>query len=258
MKKIKFSCLVIIGVALMLTCGCKKSADDNNTDDPPVQQPTPTASVGINFNPTITYGTVIDTDNNIYKTITIACKGTTGTTTWMAENLRATHYRNGNPITNVTDSTAWSYLATGAYCDYLNTPSVSNTYGRLYNWYAVNTGNLAPKGWHVATDSNWLALFAFLGGETIAGAKLEETDTAHWLAPNTQATNEIGFTALPSGGRYALNGSFNQLGTNCFFWSSTAADATRAWYYYIDANNSQIVRWNYEMRTGCSVRCVKD
>jgi hypothetical protein len=103
--------------------------------------------VVIIFNPNLTYGSLIDIDGNEYKTISI------GTQTWMAENLKTTKYRNGDPIPNVTDDTEWGKLSTGAYCDYDNIPDNSAIYGKLYNWYAVDDSrNIAPTGWHVPTD----------------------------------------------------------------------------------------------------------
>ncbi len=107
-------------------------------------------------NPDITEGTIKDIENNTYKTVTI------GTQTWMAENLKVTKYNDGASIPNVTDATAWSELTTGALCDYDNTPSNSETYGKLYNWYAVNTGKLCPTGWHVPSRSEWTTLENYL------------------------------------------------------------------------------------------------
>src|SRR5574344_1985932 len=104
----------------------------------------------------ITYGSITDIDGNTYKTVTI------GTQTWMAENLKVTKYNDGIAIPNVTDATAWSELTTGALCDYDNTPSNSETYGKLYNWYAVNTGKLCPTGWHVPSDAEWTILENYL------------------------------------------------------------------------------------------------
>ena len=95
-------------------------------------------------------------------------------------------------------------LRTGAYCNYNNTSNTNAivTFGRLYNWMAVNTGKLAPKGWHVPTNEEWTILSNYLGGDDVAGGKLKETDTTHWNKPNVGATNETGFTALPNGVRY--------------------------------------------------------
>ena len=116
-------------------------------------------------------------------------------------NLKTTKYNDGTSIPNVTNDTSWSNLTTGAYCWYNNDVSYKNPYGALYNWYAVNTGKLAPKGWHVPSDAEWTTLITYLGGESIAGGKLKEAGTTHWLSPNTEATNSTGFSALPGGRR---------------------------------------------------------
>lgn len=195
---------------------------------------------------------VTDYDGNIYQTVTI------GTQVWMAENLKTTHYRNGTAIPNVTDSTAWSNLTTGAYCDFDNILSNSTTYGRLYNWYAVsNTNNIAPAGWHVASDSDWTTLTTYLGGQSVAGGKLKEAGFAHWLIPNTGATNETDFTALPGGYR-TIAGNFNAMGGSANWWSSTEYDATNAWYRYLFFAGADVGRSEDSKRYGISVRCVKD
>ena len=124
--------------------------------------------------------TVTDIDGNVYQTVTI------GTQEWMAENLKVTHYRNGDPIQLVTDDSSWSNLSTGAYCDYDNDGDNVAVYGRLYNWFAVNDSRaIAPAGWHVATAADWQTLIDILGGDAVAGGKMKEAGTAHWLAPNT-------------------------------------------------------------------------
>jgi uncharacterized protein (TIGR02145 family) len=138
--------------------------------------------------------TVKDFEGNVYKTITI------GTQTWMADNLRTTKYRNGDAIPEVTDSSAWINLITGAYCNYNNTRNNDTivSYGRFYNLYAVTDNrNICPTGWHVSTDAEWTTLTDYLGGASVAGDKLKEKGTTHWESPNAGATNEIGFTALP-------------------------------------------------------------
>ena len=197
----------------------------------------------------ITYGSITDIDGNTYKTVTIS------TQTWMAENLKVTKYNDGIAIPNVTDNTAWSELTTGALCDYDNTPSNSKTYGKLYNWHAVNTGKLCPTGWHVPSDAEWTKLTDYLGEN--AGGKLKETGTTHWNSPNTSATNETGFTALPGGYRNFL-GSFYYVGYYGYWWSATETNAYDAWYRYMDYSNSGVDRGtNYE-EMGFSVRCVRN
>ncbi|TFH65295.1 MAG: hypothetical protein E4G91_03005 [Candidatus Zixiibacteriota bacterium] len=196
--------------------------------------------------------TVTDIDGNAYQTVTI------GTRVWMAENLRVTHYRNGEAIPNVTDSPSWAGLTTGAYCEYNNDVSNVATYGRLYNWYAVgDSRNIAPTGWHVASDAEWQTLVDYLGGNAVAGWKMKETGTAHWLPPNS-GTNECGFTALPGGYRGSNNAVFGDLGNYACFWTSTAISSSYAWYRSISYNYPEISHYDSRKFYGFSVRCVKD
>jgi len=197
--------------------------------------------------------TVVDVDGNTYNTVTI------GTQCWMRENLKVTHYRNGDPIPNVTDGTAWSNLTTGAYCNYDNDANNSTTYGRLYNWYAVgDIRNIAPTGWHVATDAEWTTLTTYLGGEEVAGGKLKEAGYMHWYSPNTGATNETGFTALPGGDR-EFGGAFGDIGYDGAWWSSTENYTPFfAWYRIVGSIFSNVYRACYYQEGGISVRCVRD
>ena len=199
-----------------------------------------------------TTGTVTDYDGNVYKTVKI------GDQWWMAENLKVTHYRKGEVIPNVTDNTAWSNLTTGAYCEYDNNSENVETYGRLYNWYAVSDSrNIAPEGWHVPTDAEWSTLVTYLGGASVAGGKLKETGTTHWNSPNVGATNESGFAALPGGSR-SNNGYFNLLGYYAYFWSSTESGSNCAWsrtLYYVIAS---VYRYDDGKQYGFSVRLVRD
>ena len=209
----------------------------------------PSSSKTINFN----FIPCTDGDYNIYTVVVI------GAQTWMAENLKTTKYNDGTLIPNVTDNTTWSGLNTEAYCDYLNTPTYSSTYGRLYNWYTVastNPKNACPTGWHAASDADWTTLTTYLGGEGAAGGKLKETGTTHWTSPNTGATNETGFAALPAGYRDA-GGTFGLLGSYGFWWSSNQ-NASYAWYRYMYYNSSSISSGDNDKRAGFSVRCVKD
>jgi len=147
----------------------------------------------------------------------------------MVENLKVTRYRNGEPIPNITDNKAWTKLKKGAICDYDNKPSNSEMYGKLYNWYAMNDSRkIAPAGWHVPTDAEWTILTDYLGGEKVASAKLKATGTTHWTNPNTDATNESGFSALPGGYRN-YSGTFNGVGYYGYWWSSTEDGSYGAW-----------------------------
>ncbi len=198
-------------------------------------------------------GTVSDIDGNIYITTKI------GNQWWMAENLKVTHYQNGDAIPHVTDNATWAGLITGAYCNYNNDSTNVATYGSLYNWYAVaDSLNLAPAGWHVSTDAEWQILVDYLGGSLVAGGKLKESGTIHWNGPNTGATNESGFSALPGGYRSSYDGTFFDVGYYAFFWSSTEGSSSYAWSRYLSYDYSGIYRSNYYKQDGFSVRCVRD
>ena len=197
--------------------------------------------------------TVTDIDGNVYRTVKI------GTQVWMAENLKTTKYRNGDPIANVTNGASWKALTTGAYCWYNNDAANKVTYGGLYNWFAVaDSRKIAPTGWHVPTDAEWTVLTDFLGGLKVAGGKLKENGTSHWRTPNTGATNSCGFTALPGGYRYNGDGSFSHVGDIGYWWSSTAYGASDAWGRYLGDYNAYAYRNYNNKQGGFSVRCVRD
>jgi uncharacterized protein (TIGR02145 family) len=196
-------------------------------------------------------GTVTDIEGNMYKTVTI------GTQNWMAENLKTTKYKDGTAIPNVTDNTAWKNLIAPAYCWYNNDILNKTPYGALYNWYTVNTGKLCPSGWHVPTDEEWTVLSTYLGGLSIAGGKLKETGTGHWLNPNTGATNETGFTALPGGYRDSDNSLFVEIKTTCI-WLSLSEYQNGALLRRLDYNLNNVGRGDGSKKNGCSVRCIKD
>ncbi|HOX84790.1 MAG TPA: fibrobacter succinogenes major paralogous domain-containing protein [bacterium] len=204
-----------------------------------------------------------DIDGNRYRTVKI------GEQWWMAENLKVTHYRNGEAIANITENDAWGNPETGAYCSYDNNDGNVPTYGRLYNWYAVNDlRGLAPEGWHVPSDEEWKQLEMYLGMSqseaddigwrgTNEGGKLKETTTTHWQNPNTGATNESGFSALPGGCRNDV-GVFHNIGKYTLYWSSLESHANRAWHRDLGFSRSEVVRFYDHKLYGFSVRCVKD
>ncbi len=193
-----------------------------------------------------------DPDGNVYTSVVI------GTQTWMLENLRTTHLKNGSEIPLITSNTAWSNLNSSGFCWYNNDESANkNTYGALYNWFAVNTGNLCPSGWHVPTIDDWDILATYLGGENSAGGKLKESGTTHWLDPNLGATNESGFTALP-GGQRDNQGTFSMIGIVGFWWTDTPAYSDRAYSRELDNDYSYFFSFNDIKKFGFSVRCLKD
>ena len=183
---------------------------------------------------------------------------TIGTQIWASENLSVTNYRNGDPIPKCTDLNEWWNLTTGAYCDYNNDAAQSATYGRLYNWYAVNDSRgLAPAGWHVPSDAEIDLLRNYLGGDYKAGGKLKETGVKHWTTPNNGATNDYGFTALPGGYRGAW-GSYKYMGSYCYFWTATSRNQSAAWCDFLLGSNSNMMDEGGDKTYGMSVRLIKD
>lgn len=228
---LKCSALIVLIQSIFLFSSCKK-------DEPA---------------PPIT--TVTDVDGNTYNTVTI------GTQVWMKENLKTTKYNNGDLIGTTTPDTLnlngestpkfqWAYEAN---------ENNAITYGRLYTWYAVtDSRNVCPTGWHIPSDAEWTVLTTFLGGEAAAGGKLKEDGTAHWLTPNTGATNETGFKAVPSGSRSGF-GIFEGLGVQALFWSSTEKNPGWAIDRGIGTTSSEITGlFPSNKYDGLAVRCLKD
>ena len=178
---------------------------------------------------------------------------------WMSKNLDVSIYRNGDPIPRVDNSTTWAGLTTGAYCYYNNdSATYAAVYGKLYNWYAVNDPRgLVPVGWHVPTDAEWTTLETCLGGSSVAGGAMKETGTAHWVSPNTGATNSSGFLGLPGGWR-GSNGTFYEIGRNGYWWSSTEYDTMYAKVVNLFYNGSSFGMVVFTKGYGFSVRCLRD
>ncbi|OIP50034.1 MAG: hypothetical protein AUK31_05255 [Fibrobacteres bacterium CG2_30_45_31] len=220
--------------------------------------------------PPITYGSVTDIESNIYKTIAL------GSQTWMAENLKVTKYNDGTTIPNETSETAWIALTTGASCAYNNTTNIDTikTNGRLYNWFAVNTGKLCPTGWNVPNDTEWTALQTYLiaGGYNFDGTTTDDkiaksmASTSGWntssqngsIGHNPSLNNRSGYSSVPSGKRDD-NGSFVNIGSYGYWWSSTETAAGiigNYWSLFFDSKSLS----NFGTRefSGFSVRCIKD
>jgi uncharacterized protein (TIGR02145 family) len=195
--------------------------------------------------------TVTDIDGNVYQAVAI------GSQVWMAENLRTTRYDDGSPIPLVTDNAEWSGYYTRGYCWYNNDQiAFGNTYGALYKWASIES-NPCPYGWHVPSDDEWTTLTNYMGGQGEAGGKLKETGTTHWNSPNTGASNESGFTALP-GGLRLRNGEFFNVRSEGIWWSSTEYTFEQAWIRSISNSSGYLDRYPTFKNDGYSVRCVKD
>jgi len=186
--------------------------------------------------PTFTY------QGQVYNTVLV------GSQCWMKENL---NYATGN---------SWCYD---------NDPSNCDTYGRLYDWSTIMNGEftsneipsgvqgICPIGWHVPSDAEWDILINYLGGSTVAGGKMKEAEYAHWYSPNTDATNESGFTALPGGIRSSSSG-FTNLGEISWFWSCTNYSFYYGWSRVLDNNSSNVIRFGSGKDYGYSIRCIRD
>lgn len=205
--------------------------------------------------------TVTDYDGNVYHTVQI------GTQIWMVENLKTTHYRNGDGIATMGDMEEWSLYKQGAYCDYNNEKSYVNPYGHLYNYFAIeDSRGLCPEGWHVPTREEYHTLIEYLGGRYEAPNKLKEAGSEHWsstlLTTENEGTNESGFTALP-GGVLTASGQYSSLGYMAYFWTSEGytSDMSGNPYGYaqvMSLSNSVFEYNNYHAYMGMSIRCIKD
>jgi uncharacterized protein (TIGR02145 family) len=204
----------------------------------------------------VTDGIIIDIDGNSYNTIII------GKQTWMKENLKTTRYSNGDNIPYVTSRLEWFYLTSPGYCWYDDNINNKYAYGALYNWFTLNAGsngnrNVCPTGWHVPSDVEWSYLISYLGGEGNAVGKLKEAGNTHWQEPNSGATDESSFTALPAGGR-DYDGIYYDLGTYGYWWSSTEFVSGGAWCRFAGYDGSGGFRYGRYEQDGFSVRCIKN
>jgi uncharacterized protein (TIGR02145 family) len=187
---------------------------------------------------------------------------------WLTENLRTTIYANGDPIPNVTSPTQWDSLTTGAWAHYNNNTQFETPYGKLYNWYTVaDSRNICPTGWHVpsytemSTFTNYLDPNSNAGTNvSTAGGKMKSTGTQNWTSPNTDATNESGFSGLPGGYINPSGTSASMFGYGNY-WTSTEESvfpSLEAWSCRLNYNSDNVNGGNALKGFGLSVRCVKD
>lgn len=236
-KRIKIFSLFIL-IAITISC-----AEDSVTKK---------AAVNLLDSIKHTANTVVDIDGNIYRTVKI------GEQIWMQENLKVTHFRNGDSIPNIKNDSLWGSASTGAFCDYNNDTSISTDYGRLYNWYAVSdTRNICPTGWHVATRAEWDELIMTLGGTNNAGDILKK-NRKNSVVPDSM------FLALYGGGR-SYDGTFYNFNFSAYFWNSDTSSAAGCSFddgcaneCTINADGSYVIESATAKKRGMSVRCVKD
>jgi len=197
------------------------------------------------------FGTVTDIDGNVYLTVLI------GDQWWTAENLKTTRFADGSVIPNVSGNAAWNQLSTPAWCNYNNSLANDLVYGKLYNWFTVSDPrNVCPSGWHAPTDAEWTILTDFLGGTSVAGGKMK--NTTGWPSPNTGATNESNFSGLPGGIRGNYNGTFTNVGSYGYWWSSTEYTIYNARNRSLNYGNGYVYSLNNNKEDGRSVRCLRD
>lgn len=247
-------------VGLVVSCGTNKHVVwDFCTDNPNVS--------GSNYKIRVIaseVGTMTGNDGRVYQTVKI------GNQWWMAENLKETMFRGGSVIPNVIDNATWSGLSTGARCAYNNNETTAETYGYLYNWYALigtDDDEIAPTGWHVPTDSEWKQLEMHLGmtpGQADAnswrgtdeGGKMKVEGTTHWISPNYGATNESGLSVLPGGIRSDV-GHF-EMGASGYYWTCSGYSSSHAYARLLRYDYQKVDRSWRNKRRGLSVRLVKD
>lgn len=210
---------------------------------------------------------ITDVDGNIYTEVKI------GNQVWMVENLKTTRYNNGDSIPQIADAVEWADLSTPGYCWYYNDTTYKEPYGALYNWYAVNTGELAPEGWHVPSDPEWdtlqnyLIVNEFNYDRTTSGNKIAKSMAAinEWpsstgegaIGNDPSKNNRSGFSAFPGGCRH-FDGIFDDIQYRAQWWSSSDNGLEYAWKRYIDFFNVNLQRDNVPTRDGLSIRCIKD
>ena len=198
--------------------------------------------------------TVTDIDGNLYHTVTI------GSQVWMVEDLKTTRYLNGDPIGTTSPATLNILALTSPKYQWpYNGDAANVTYwSRLYTWYAAtDSRGICPAGYHVPTDADWTTLTTYLGGESVAGAKMKYTGTSYWLSPNTGATNSSGFSGVADGSR-DWDGTFTGLEYVGNWWSSTEYSSSDGYYRVLYDLQIYITRTSYSKAAGMAIRCVRD
>ena len=230
--------LLLIPLVLFISC-------EDKDDDP-----LPLDCTGVEGGNSIS-----DIDGNCYETVRI------GQQLWMAENLKVTHYNNGDATSTGYSNSEWADLdetETGAYAAYNDNESNADIYGYLYNWYVVeDVRGICPEGWHVPTDEEYTLLTDYLDGTSVAGGKMKEAGIEHWNSPNEGATNESGFTGLPGGCRYS-DGRYTNINNIGYFWSSTESSDNNARYRGLLYNLPFVLKDGINNGYGLSIRCLKD
>jgi uncharacterized protein (TIGR02145 family) len=219
--------------------------------------------VGFPFTQTTSH--IIDSrDGKFYKTVVI------GSQTWLAENLNADKFRNGDPILEAKTDEEWEKAGREerpAWCYYKNAEKNGLNYGKLYNWYAViDPRGLAPEGWHIPTKDEWVEMTVYIGNQLSFGDFRDQSKPLYagkdmkslkgWKQ-NGNGTNKSLFCGLP-GGLRVQTAEFDGLGSVGCWWTSTDAKNSKAFDYYLSCSDEYIVGFSCFKQGGISVRCIKD
>jgi uncharacterized protein (TIGR02145 family) len=240
-RSLNYTFLFVV-VLFLMSVSCTETDDQTNDD--------------------IKENTVIDIDGNIYHVDTI------GDQIWMRENLKTTRFRDGSPIPKVLQNNDWAALESAAYCNCNNDQSLVSKYGRLYNWYAVNDiRNIAPEGWHVATDEDWIILEKYVSGfygvgDSVAkplAAKTDwnESDSLSAVGNDLTKNNISGFTALPGGNRLR-DGNWGFHGYEAYWWTASKNSDYNAIGKSLKFDSHNLKNGSFGYQSGMSIRCVKD
>ena len=178
---------------------------------------------------------------------------------WMQENLKIEKFNNGDLIPQATSNEDWAKAhenKTPAWCYYNNDASSESTYGKLYNWYAVNDSRgIAPKGWRVPNNDDIKKLKLTLGDD-VAGQKMKASEG--WKEKEGYITdNESGFTGLATGNRM-YHGSFLYEGEHTGYWTNAEYNEGNAYYFGLQVNFSTIYGGSANKGTGYCLRLIKD
>ena len=223
----------------------------------------------------IQYGEgVTDLDGNTYQSVII------GEQEWMSENLRVSKYNDGTDIPGSIedygytcydeeceldaegfegqDNVAWANTKTGAWCHYDNDNQYETTYGKLYNWYAVQTGKLCPLGWHVPTDADWTVLTYYLAANGHNGTEGTALKATSGWDGSGNGTDNYGWSALPGGKRDDAEGDFNGDYSEGQWWSSSQSSPLKSSYIKLFYYSDNFLRGDNKNNNGYSVRCLRD
>lgn len=200
-----------------------------------------------------------DASGNNYAVVRI------GTQTWMAENLKTTHYQDGSMIDNVTDNSLWANLTSGAWCDYSNLSENGKKYGHLYDYYVLRK-KIEPISWHIPKEEEWRYLFDYvsanleinqsMGKALASNSDWNNSNNSSSIGNNLTLNNSTGFGALPSGYCSKLHGFFN-LGSTCLFFREPKVGESWGEGCGFSGSYNGLISVS-GMSIGISIRCIKD